>query len=95
MVTIGPAGYETDCAKFTQLILDRVKRKSTHAHQFADVSLLWWRGEEQSQQFRSHFGKQNVQNCKPRFDYGRFKLDGFKPSSSNAALTGRSNYRSK
>lgn len=57
VVAVGPATDQSNFTKFTQLVLDGGKGKSTHPHQLADITLLLRNIEKQSQQLRAHFGK--------------------------------------
>ena len=60
--TLGRAGHEANCVKFTQFILYRAKSEATHIHQLANISLPLWRREEQPKHLRAHLWKKHIQN---------------------------------
>src|SRR5205807_2358799 len=66
-------------AEIGQFLLNCPKSQSTHNHQLADITLPGWIGEKQPQDFRAHFGKQNIQDCRRSFHLNQ-------PSSANSTV---------
>ena len=57
MVTVRPAGEQSNCAKPPKLVVNGMEIEPTHERKFTHISLLYGRGEEQLQQLRAHLWK--------------------------------------
>ena len=63
MVTIRPTAEETNCCKLAQLVLNSMQRQACLVGQLTHIVLLRRRAEQQLQQLRPDFGKQDAHHC--------------------------------
>jgi hypothetical protein len=57
VISVRPVSEQTNRAELAQFVLDGVKREPAHVHEFAHVTLLGRRTEEQSQEFGPYLRK--------------------------------------
>jgi hypothetical protein len=83
MIPIGITRYDPDTAELPQLVLNSAKRQVSLTHQFAHIPALVRPTEQRSQNLRSHFREQNIQQRYLGMSHAPSRLDCLKQSSSN------------
>ena len=82
MISIGITRYDPNTAELPQLILNSAKRQPSLTHQFAHIPAVVRPAEQRSQNLRSHFWEQNIQQRHLGMHHASSKLDCLKQSSS-------------
>jgi len=57
VISVGPVGEDTNRSQVSQLFLNRAKGEAAHAHQFANVTLLFWISKKQPQDLSANLWK--------------------------------------